>query len=64
MKQGKAFALSALTALRTGPSKGTRANRASTSSAGDIDLAKFFLEEGQNVGLSGMHLELWKRVAV
>ncbi|AKU14560.1 hypothetical protein AzCIB_4674 [Azoarcus sp. CIB] len=31
--------------------------------AGTIDLPKFFLEEGQNFGLSGTHLELWKRVA-
>lgn len=30
--------------------------------AGDLDLAKFFLEEGQNFGLSGTHLELWKRI--
>ncbi|BAL26835.1 hypothetical protein [Azoarcus sp. KH32C] len=31
--------------------------------AGAIDLPKFFLEEGQNFGLSGTQLELWKRVA-
>lgn len=32
------------------------------AAAGDLDLAKFFLEEGQNFGLSGTQLELWKRV--
>ncbi|MBD5800723.1 chromosome segregation protein [Azoarcus sp. Aa7] len=32
------------------------------AAAGDLDIAKFFLEEGPNLGLSGTHLELWKRV--
>lgn len=32
------------------------------AAAGDLDLAKFFLEEGPNFGLSGTQLELWKRV--
>lgn len=32
------------------------------AAAGQLDLAKFFLEEGPGLGLSGALLELWKRV--
>ena len=32
------------------------------AAAGQLDLAKFFLEEGAGLGLSGALLELWKRV--
>jgi hypothetical protein len=31
--------------------------------AGNVDMPKFFMEEGSSLGLSSNHVELWKRIA-